>query len=202
MLKNIKLNILRLLIKISQSYNTSKMRYEKKTLITEFKSCGTGFKLSKDYIIINPKYVEIGNNFKFKDRFRLEAIDEYGNQNFKPSIKIGNNVSFSYDVHIGCIKQIIIGDNCLFGSRILITDHNHGDTSKNNLKEIPEKRLLISKGSVIIENNVWIGEGVAILPGVTIGENSIVSANSVITKNVPPNTVVGGVPAKIIKFIK
>ena len=70
------------------------------------------------------------------------------------------------------------------------------------LKMAPEDRPLISKGPVVIKNNVWVGEGVAILAGVTIGENSIISTNAVVTKSVPPNVVVGGVPAKIIKYIK
>ena len=64
---------------------------------------------------------------------------------------------------------------------------------------LPLERPLISKGAVVIENNVWVGEGVVIMPGITIGENSIIGANSVVTKDVPKNTVVGGVPAKILK---
>jgi len=201
MIKKIKLYVLKTLIRVIKSFNRSKKLYEKKKLMSSFKSVGTGFKLSKDYVMINPQYVDIGNNFKFKSRFRLEAIDKYGSQNFTPIVKIGNNVSFNYDVHIGCINQISIGDNCLFGSRILITDHNHGEATKKSLNKAPEDRMLISKGNIVIGDNVWVGEGVAILAGVTIGKNSIVSANSVITKNVPPNVMVGGVPAKIIKYI-
>ena len=199
MVKELKLYILKLIIKISKAYDTSKILYEKKNLRAQFKFCGNGLKIGRTFSIVNPRYVEIGKYFKFKDRFRLEAIDQYGIQQFSPSIIIGNNVSFNTDIHIGCINKITIGDNCLFGSRILITDHNHGDTSKENLKVVPEKRLLISKGPVKIGINVWVGEGVAILSGVSIGDNSIVSANSVVTKDVPPNSVVAGVPARMIK---
>ncbi len=60
----------------------------------------------------------------------------------------------------------------------------------------------MSKGAVIIKDNVWVGEGVAILSGVTIGENAIIATNAVVTKDVPANSVVGGIPAKIIKIIK
>ncbi|MNY78908.1 Galactoside O-acetyltransferase [compost metagenome] len=65
----------------------------------------------------------------------------------------------------------------------------------------PAKRRLYSKGPVIIEDNVWLGEGVVVLPGVTIGENSIVGANAVVTKSIPKNCVAGGNPARIIREI-
>nr|WP_315234322.1 acyltransferase [uncultured Flavobacterium sp.] len=144
--------------------------------------------------------MEIGDNFIALERFRIEAWDEYGEKVFAPSIKIGNNVIFNTDIHIGCINSIIIGNNCLFGSRIYITDHHHGDPSADMLKLSPKDRPLVSKGAVIIENNVWVGEGVAIMPNVTIGENSIIATNAVVTKDVPPNCVVAGVPAVIIKY--
>lgn len=203
MLQNIKNIGLNFLIKQYHLFKKRKALYEKKKLISEFKKIGVGFRPpTRDYLIQNPKFIEIGVNFRFKERFRMQAIDNYKNQFFLPSIIIGDNVSFNTDIHIGCINRIEIGNNCLFGSRIYITDHDHGDTSVEMLKMNPELRPLISKGPVIIKNNVWVGEGVAIMSGVTIGENSIVATNAVVTKNVPANTVVGGVPAKIIKRIE
>ena len=65
----------------------------------------------------------------------------------------------------------------------------------------PVKRNLYSKGNVVIENNVWIGERVCILSGVHIGEGAIIAANSIVTHDVPPYTLVGGIPAKVIKEI-
>lgn len=58
---------------------------------------------------------------------------------------------------------------------------------------------MVSKGPVIIGKNVWIGDKATILPGVTIGEGAVIAANSVVSKNVPPFSVVGGIPARIIK---
>jgi acetyltransferase-like isoleucine patch superfamily enzyme len=182
------------------------LAYKQKVELAEvkgkFKSLGANFKIKKDYSIYNSQYIEIGSDFKALERFRIEAIDKFGNQKFTPSIKIGNNVSFNTDIHIGCVNSIIIGDNCLFASRIFISDHNHGDTTKEMLQSFPMKRPLISKGSIVIKNNVWVGEGVAIMPNVTIGENSIIAANAVVTKDIPANCVAAGVPAKIIKEIR
>lgn len=201
MFRNIKNIGLVFLMKQFDLFQKRKVLYEKKKLLSEFKKIGIGLRPSNSYLIQNPKYIEIGSNFRFKERFRMQAIDNYKNQSFSPSIIIGDNVSFNTDIHIGCINRIEIGDNCLFASRVYITDHDHGDTSVDMLQIIPELRPLISKGPVIIKNNVWVGEGAAIMSGVTIGENSIIATNAVVTKDVPPNTVVGGVPAKIIKKI-
>ena len=202
MFKNIKKSIFLFTVELFDSFQIKKSLHEKKRILSQLKKAGIGFKISKDYTIVNPKYIEVGDNFKCKERVRIEAIDSYNNQIFTPNIKIGNNVSFNTDIHIGCIKYIEIGDNCLFASRIYITDHDHGDTSKEMMLIAPDKRPLISKGSVIIKNNVWVGEGVTILSGVTIGENSIIATNAVVTKNIPANCVVGGIPAKIIKIIQ
>ncbi|MDR7208958.1 acyltransferase [Flavobacterium piscis] len=182
------------------------LAYKQKVELAEvkdkFKSLGVNFKIKKDYSIYNPQYIEIGDDFKALERFRIEAIDNFGDQTFTPTIKIGNNVNFNTDMHIGCINSIIIGDNCLFASRIFISDHNHGETTKEMLQWFPMKRPLLSKGPIVIKNNVWVGEGVAIMPNVTIGENCIIAANAVVTKDVPPNCIAAGVPAEIIKEIQ
>jgi acetyltransferase-like isoleucine patch superfamily enzyme len=130
---------------------------------------------------------------------RIEAWDKYSMQSFAPEITIGNNVTFNTDCHIGCINKVTIGNNVLIASRVYISDHSHGDVSAEALSKSPEMRDLVSKGPVIIEDNVWIGEGACIMPGVTIGANSIIGANAVVTKSFPVNSVIGGVPAVIIK---
>lgn len=197
----IKDNIKQKIFNAFDRFLKSKHQFELITLKKNFKAVGSNFKLMNDYTIKNPQYMEIGNSFFAGNRFRIEAWDKYAGDNFLPCIKIGNNVIFNTDIHIGCINLIKIGDNCLFGSRIYITDHHHGESTVKMLKLDPIDRPLISKGPVIIKNNVWIGEGVAIMPNVTVGENCIIATNSVVTKDIPANCVVAGVPAKIIKMI-
>jgi acetyltransferase-like isoleucine patch superfamily enzyme len=201
MIEKIKLKIKDKLYEFFALYLKNKEQIEYRTLKNSFKKVGDNFRIGKDYTVKNAQYIEIGQNFLALERFRIEAWDKYISQDFNPVIKIGDNVIFNTDIHIGCINSIIIGDNCLFGSKIYITDHHHGDTSLEMLKLPPKDRDLVSKGAVIIKNNVWVGEGVGIMPNVTIGENSIIAMNAVVTKDVPANCVVAGVPASIIKYL-
>ena len=195
-MKNIIYNLIDILYKSFCKSNTFK---KKQQIKNKLKKVGSNFKIGDNIRISGHQYIEIGNSLSISDRFRLEDISNYENETFKPKVKIGNNVSFGTDIHIGCIDSIVIEDHCLFASRIFITDHDHGDTKFESLHIPPQHRPLKSKGPVVIKKNVWVGEGAAILSGVTIGENSIVCTNAVVTKDVPPNTVVGGIPAKIIK---
>jgi len=171
-------------------------------LKNEFKTCGTDFNIEGSWIVKNPKYINIGKNFNSLYNLRIEAWDTYQNQKFTPIINIGNNVCMNTDVHIGCINEIRIGNNVLIASKVYISDHSHGEISLAALALPPIQRPLISKGRVVIEDNVWIGENVSVMPGVTIGRNSIIGANSVVTKNIPPNAVAAGVPAKIINVLQ
>lgn len=169
--------------------------------LQNFKSIGEDCYFHPNSVILNSQYISVGHNFRASWNLRIEAIDQYKGQKFSPQLKIGNNVSFNTDVHIGCIQHVQIGDNCLLASRIFISDHEHGDTSFDSLLLAPAKRPLKSKGPVIIGDNCWIGEGVAILSGVTIGRNSIIATNSVVTKDIPEFCIAAGIPARVIKNI-
>lgn len=122
------------------------------------------------------------------------------------SIKLGANINVSDWVHMGALDTVSIGDGCLIGSKVLISDHSHGTINDiiNSVSRRPNDRKLKSKGPVILEDNVWLGDGVIVLPNVRIGHSAIVGANSVVTSNIPNNTVWAGTPAKQIwpKLIK
>ncbi|SDD95887.1 transferase hexapeptide (six repeat-containing protein) [Mucilaginibacter pineti] len=166
-----------------------------------FKKCGKNFTIEYPFYHIGLSCISIGNNFYSFAGLRLEAHKIHLGHRFSPMILIGDNVSINYDCHIGCINNIQIGNNVLIASKVFITDHFHGSADSESIKLPPSERTVISKGPVIIEDNVWIGEGVAILPNVTIGKNSIIGANAVVTKSFPKNSVIGGNPAKLIKTI-
>lgn len=151
--------------------------------------------------IIGEKYISVGKGTTLYKGVILTAWDKYEKQTFNPSIIIGNNCNIGEYAHITACKEIIIGNNVLTGRRIYISDNAHGNSSKEEIDIPPIKRPLYVKGSVIIEDNVWIGERVCILSGVHIGKGAIIAANAVVTHDVPPASIVGGVPAKIIKKI-
>ncbi len=169
------------------------------TLKSEFNNIGANSCIQQPYHIFNPKYISIGDNFRSLYNLRVEAIDKYYDQTFEPKIIIGNNVQFNSDCHIGAIDRVTIGNNVLIASKVFISDHSHGTSEKLDLDIYPERRKLISKGPVIINDSVWIGEGACVLSGVTVGKNSIIGSNSVVNKNVPPYSIVAGIPAKVIK---
>ena len=112
---------------------------------------------------------------------------------FGKNINIGKNVFFN----TGCSFQdrggITIGDGSQIGMNVTIATLNHGLSL--------ETRNITSPSPVAIGENVWIGSNATILPGVMIGNNSVVGAGAVVTKDVPENTVVAGVPAKVIQKI-
>lgn len=110
---------------------------------------------------------------------------------FGKNITIGKNVF----LNTGCSFQdrggIVIGDGSLIGMNVTIATLNHGLDLETRSTTFPSP--------VTIGKNVWIGSNATILPGVTIGDNSVVAAGAVVNKNVPDNSVVAGVPAKVIK---
>lgn len=148
------------------------------------------------------KYISIGNNTCIGKESILTAWDEYKNEKFTPIITIGDNCSIGEFVHITACHNIIIGNGVLTGRYVYISDNSHGDNSMKQLEERPIERSLSVKGSVVIEDDVWIGDKVCILSGVHIGRGSVIAANAVVTHDVPAFSIVGGVPAKILKYNK
>lgn len=113
--------------------------------------------------------------------------------NFGRHITLGKNIFINHGCSFLDLGGITIEDDVLIGPQVCIVTENHPID--------PTKRKSLDLKSVTIKKNAWIGANATILPGVTVGENSIIAAGSVVTKDVPDNTVVGGVPAKEIKKI-
>lgn len=149
--------------------------------------------------IKNPKYISLGNEVYIGEFCVIEAWNKYNELEYSPNISIGDGTMINRMCHIGSINEVKIGKNCLIGSNVMIIDHSHGNNTYTELLIHPAKRNLYSKGTIIINDRVWIGEQVLILPDVTIGEGAIIGAGSVVTKDIPPYCVAVGNPARVIK---
>jgi len=117
----------------------------------------------------------------------------------KPNILVGDGTNIGQNCHITAINRIEIGNCVLTGKYVTITDNSHGSVTLEEMQFDPNRRALVSKGPVVIEDNVWIGDKVTICPNVRIGRGSIIGANTVVTKDIPSYSVVVGNPARVIK---
>lgn len=117
----------------------------------------------------------------------------------KLGVSVGKNCEFYKDINWGSEPYLIsIGDHVRIASGCKFVTHDGGVWVLRNLKNIPQVDIF---GTIRIGNNVHIGFDSIIMPGVTIGNNCIIGCGAVVTKSVPDNTIVGGVPAKKIKSI-
>lgn len=112
---------------------------------------------------------------------------------FGKNITVGKNVFINACCHFQDQGGITLGDNCLVGHNVVFATLNHGFA--------PEERQSMLPDPIVVGRNVWIGSNSTILQGVTIGDNSIIAAGSVVTKDVPANAIVAGVPARFIRSI-
>jgi acetyltransferase-like isoleucine patch superfamily enzyme len=143
----------------------------------------------------------IGSNNEFNNDFHVRCY-EHG------TVKIGSYNWCSLRTQIVCANRVEIGDYCILGRDVFISDTNeHPVDPEERLKATivfwssrnVDRYHSVDNSPVIIGNNVWLGERAIILKGVRIGDNSVVAAGSVVTNDVSENTIVGGNPAKIIK---
>lgn len=165
-----------------------------------FARFGRGVIFERVGLIVGEHFISIGDNTKFNDNIYLTAWDRI--PDVKPILKIGNNCRIGAMNHITCCNSIIIKDGLLTGKWVTISDNAHGESNYNTMLEPPSERNMISKGPVLIGENVWIGDKATILPNVTIGDGCIIAANSVVTKDIPSYCVVAGNPAQIVKKLK
>lgn len=138
----------------------------------------------------------------------VEIMSELTGKPVDPSFRMfppfstdcGKNTTFGKNVFVnaGCKFQdqggLTIGDGTQIGHNVVIATLNHDFH--------PDRREGIIPSPVVLERNVWIGSNATILPGVTVGENSVVAAGAVVSKDVPANVIVGGVPAKVIRALE
>jgi acetyltransferase-like isoleucine patch superfamily enzyme len=111
-------------------------------------------------------------------------------------VEIGAKTVMGQECTISAYRRVRIGEQCVIADRAMFIDFDHGVVEV----ERPIRQQGIYKRDVMVGSNVWIGYGACVLRGVSVGDNSIVGTNSVVTKDVPANAVVAGIPARIIRM--
>lgn len=112
---------------------------------------------------------------------------------FGKNITIGKNVFINACCHFQDQGGITLGDGCLIGHNVVFATFNHGFA--------PADRASLYPAPIVLGKNVWVGSNSTLLQGIRIGDNAVIGAGSVVTKDVPANTIVGGVPARILRQI-
>lgn len=146
--------------------------------------------LSTGCIITGSKNISVGSEVRIMQGGMIYA-HEGG------CISLGNHVSLNSNVMIGAAEngEIIVGNDVLIGPNVVMRASNHKFTSK----DVPINQQGHTGGKIIIEDDVWIGSNVVILPNVTVGKGSVIGAGAIVNRNIPPNSLAGGVPAKVIR---
>lgn len=133
------------------------------------------------------RFKECGHNFVCCSGVKIHSAKK---------VSIGNDVRIGENSYLNASGGLVIRNNVKFGPQVFIWTSNHNYFSP---KKLPFDNISIHK-QVIINDNVWLGAKSIIIPGVEIGEGAVVAMGSVVTKNVPACAVVGGNPAKILKY--
>lgn len=141
---------------------------------------------SKIRIFLYSQFFSIGENTIILDGFKVRNPQK---------LSIGKNTFININCFIQASGGVVIGNDILIAPNVSIYSENH--VFRDIHRKINQQGY--ERKKVIIGNNVWVGANAIILPGVNIGDGSVIAAGSVVTKSFPRNSIVGGVPAKIIK---
>lgn len=164
---------------------------------SQCQAVGKNLWMEKLPYIVNSGVIKIGHHV------RLSGKPSFGFSTRlfpSPSITIGDNTFIGHGTSISAGKAISIGNNCFISGGVRISDNDgHPLNYVDRMNHLPPRKEDVKE--VRIGDHVWIGSHAAILKGVTIGDRSIVGACSVVTKDVPPDMIVAGNPARIIKTL-
>ncbi len=139
--------------------------------------------------------LELGNNIRIGAFSRLIISTSFNN--IGNYIKIGNNVGVGEFTYLGGAGGLEIGNDCIIGQYFSCHPENHQFGDTNKLIRLQG----VSRKGIKVGDNCWIGAKVTILDGVTIGSNCVIAAGAVVTKSMPKGSLIGGVPAKVLKTI-
>lgn len=159
-------------------------------------------RLAFDLGIVQPKASFRVNNGTIRlgrfAEFHRGSILWVGGFDEHATFSMGRRSSIGFNSVVSVKHQITIGDECAISWNCTIIDND-----MHRIQELPENvKVNTKKNKVVIGNHVWVGAGVMILQGVTIGDNSVIAAGSIVTRDIPPNTLAAGAPAKPVRQIE
>jgi len=159
-----------------------------------FRRWGQRSRIERFSKLLSPDLVIVGDDVYIGEHVWLNAKDDRGDG--APTLEVGNGTYIGRFVHINAWRQVTLEARVLIADRVFISDCGH-QFSAADLPIADQADPFL--GPVVLKAGCWIGTGAVILPGVTVGRNAVVAANSVVTADVPDRTVVGGVPARVLK---
>lgn len=161
----------------------------------QFKKIGKHSAIFDPIEVDGKKHIALGNNVIIGEFARIEMLSNWHDKLYTPNLIIGDNTTFEQFAHITAAGNLLIGKNCTFLSRVMITTINH-DYQNVNQKVLEQG---ITTKDVTIGDYCFVGMDVKIFPGVKIGNNVIIGANSIVMSDLPDFTVCVGIPAQPIK---
>lgn len=146
--------------------------------------------------LLNDRNVQIGNNVRIKDGYRLECYETFYSQNLSPKCVIEQGVIIgpSFTAFVAC--DLIIHKDTIFAGNVTLITENHG---MNPELDTPYHAQPLTLGPIEIGENCWLGQNVSILPNVTIGKGCVIASNSVVKSDVPDFSIAAGSPARVVK---
>ncbi len=176
--------------------------------VPAFASLGEGFVMQEPRSVVGAERISIGNHVKLGPGSELKANVRYPGgwlrhpagdhveQTFEPTLRVGDRVTATASLQVVAFQEVVIEDDVMFAANVFVADGTHASTRG----DVPYKYQGIGPvAAVRVGRGAWIGQNAVIMPGVTVGELAVVGANSVVTRDVPPMTIVVGVPARPIK---
>ena len=155
-----------------------------------------GSQIKKTDELLNPQFVNVGRNTLIFEHSRIMCYKKYCNKEYAPSLVFGNNVIVGPHFTAVISDRCSIGDNTMIAHNVSIITSNHG-TDISSDKCFREQDLQTKE--IFIGNNCWVGCNVVFLPGSRVGDNCVVAAGAIVNKQFPDNSLIGGVPAKVLK---
>jgi acetyltransferase-like isoleucine patch superfamily enzyme len=143
---------------------------------------GVTFEIGKDAVVHLGRWSWIGHGCKIRAH--------------EGEVRIGAKTVLGQECTISCFQHVSIGRECIVADRVMLIDFDHGVVEV----ERPIREQGIYKRDVRVGHNAWIGYGACFLRGVTVGDNTVVGTYAVVTRDVPDNAVVAGVPAKVLRM--